>query len=80
MEYTPITKKRFIYKKIFNNHVRESVVIPVAHFKKDPFNYYLHLTTAKSDYDVETPQTYKSVSIKCHTSPPLKSSLDRMRC
>ena len=44
MEYTPITKKCFIYKKIFNNHVRESVVIPVAPFKKDPFNYYLYMS------------------------------------
>ena len=31
----------------------------VAHFKKDLFNYYLYLT--KSVYDVDTPQTFKSV-------------------
>ena len=52
----------------------------VAHFKKDLFNYYLHLTIAKSVYDVDTPQTFKSVCIKCHTSPPLNSLLDRMCC
>ena len=52
----------------------------VAHFKKDLFNYYLHLTIAKSVYDIDTPQTLKSVCIKCHTSPPLNSLLDRMSC
>ena len=52
----------------------------VEHFKKDLFNYYLHLTIAKSFYDIDSPQTYKSVSIKCHTSPPLNSMLDRMCC
>ena len=52
----------------------------VAHFKKDLFNYYLHLTIAKSVYDIDTPQTLKSVCIKCHTSPPLNSLLDRMCC
>ena len=52
----------------------------VAHFKKDLFNYYLHLTIAKSVYDVDNPQTFKSVCIKCHTSPPLNSLLDRMCC
>ena len=50
----------------------------VAHFKKDLFNYYLYLT--KSVYDVDTPQTFKSVYIKCHTSRPLISLLDRMCC
>ena len=38
----------------------------VVDFKKDLFNYYLYLT--KSVYDVDTPQTFKSVCIKCHTS------------
>ena len=46
----------------------------VAHFKKDLFNYYLYLT--KSVYDVNTPQAFKSVCIKCHTSRPLNSLLD----
>ena len=50
----------------------------VAHFKKDLFNYYLYLT--KSVYDVGTPQTFKGVFIKCHTSRPLDSLLDRMCC
>ena len=50
----------------------------VAHFKKDFFNYYLYLT--KSVYDIDTPQTFKSVCIKCHTSRPLNSLLDRMCC
>ena len=49
----------------------------VAHFKKDLFSYYLHLTY-KSVYHVDTPQTFKSVCIKCHTSRPLNSLLDRM--
>ena len=31
----------------------------VVHFTKDLFNYYLYLT--KSVYDVDTPQTFKSV-------------------
>ena len=31
----------------------------VARFKKDLFNYHLYLT--KSIYDVDTPQTFKSV-------------------
>ena len=48
----------------------------VAHFKKDLFNYYLYLT--KSVYDVDTPQTFKSVCIKCHTSRPLNSLRDRV--
>ena len=52
----------------------------VVHFKKDLFNYYLHLTIAKSVYDVDTSQTFVSVCIKCHTSPPLNSLLDRMCC
>ena len=52
----------------------------VQHFKKDLFNYYLHLTIAKPFYDIDSPQTYKSLSIKCHTSPPLNSLLDRMCC
>ena len=47
-------------------------------FKKDLFNYYLYLT--KSVYDVGTPQTFKSVCIKCHSSRPLNSLLDRMCC
>ena len=50
----------------------------VAHFNKDLFNYYLYLT--KSVYDVNTPQTFKSVCIKCHTSWPLNSLLDHMCC
>ena len=50
----------------------------VAHFKKDLFNYYLYLT--KCVYDVGTPQTFKGVFIKCHTSRPLDSMLDRMCC
>ena len=50
----------------------------VAHFKKDLFNYYLYLT--KSVYGTDTPQTFKSVCIKCHTSQPLNSLLDRMCC
>ena len=45
----------------------------VAHFKKDLFNYYLYLT--KSVYDVDTPQTFKSVCMKCHTSWALNSLL-----
>ena len=49
-----------------------------ADFKKDLFNYYLYLT--KSVYDFDTPQTFKSVCIKCHTSRPLNSLLDRMCC
>ena len=53
---------------------------PVARFNKDLFNYYLHLSIAKSVYDVDTPQTFKSVCIKCHTSRPLNSLLDRMCC
>ena len=52
----------------------------VEHFKKDLFNYYLHLTIVKSVYDVDSPQTFKSVCIKCHTSPPLNNLLDRMCC
>ena len=52
----------------------------VAHFNKDLFNYYLHLSIAKSVYDIDTPQTFKSVCIKCHTSRPLNSLLDRMCC
>ena len=52
----------------------------VENFKKDLFNYYLHLTLAKSAHDVDTPQTFKSVCIKCHASPPLNSLLDRMCC
>ena len=52
----------------------------VAHFNKDPFNYFLYLSIAKSVYDVDTLQTLKSVCIKCHTSPPLNSLLDRMCC
>ena len=48
----------------------------VAHFKKDFFNYYLYLT--KSVYDIDTPQTFKSVCIKCHTSRPLNSLRDRV--
>ena len=40
----------------------------VAHFKKGLFNYYLYLN--KSVNDVDTPQTFKSVCIKCHTSQP----------
>ena len=50
----------------------------VAHFKKDFFNYYLYLT--KSVYDIDTPQTFKSVCIKCHTSRPLNSLLDPFMC
>ena len=50
----------------------------VVDFKKDLFNYYLYLT--KSVYDVDTPQTFKSVCIKCHTSWPLNSLLDHMCC
>ena len=38
----------------------------VANFKKDLFNYYFYL--AKSVYDVDTPQTFKSVCIKCPPS------------
>ena len=44
-----------------------------THFKKDLFNYYLYLT--KSVYDVHTPRPLKC--IKCHTSRPLNSLLDR---
>ena len=33
---------------------------PVARFNKDLFNYYLHLSIAKSVYDIDTPQTFKS--------------------
>ena len=40
--------------------------------------YYLNLT--KPVYDVDTRQTFKSVCIKCHTSRPLNSLLDRMCC
>ena len=50
----------------------------VAHFKKDLFNYYLYLT--KSVYDVDTPHTFKSVYIKCHTSWSLNSLLNHMCC
>ena len=50
----------------------------VAHFKKDLFKYYLYLT--KSVYDVGTPQTFKGMFIKCHTSRPWISLLDRMCC
>ena len=32
----------------------------VARFNKDLFNYYLHLSIAKSVYDIDTPQTFKS--------------------
>lgn len=52
----------------------------VAHFNKDLFNYYLHLSIAKSVYDIDTPQTFKSVCIKCHTSRPLNSLLDPFMC
>ena len=57
---------------------RRNVDYPVAHFKKELFNYYFYLT--KSAYDVDTPQTHKSVCIKCHTSRPLTCLLDRMCC
>ena len=50
----------------------------VAHFKKDLFNYYLYLT--KSVYDVNIPQTFKSVCMKCHTSWALNSLLNHMCC
>ena len=60
-------------------HLRNTGCL-VAHFNKDLFNYYLHLTIAKSVYDIDTPQTFKSVSIKCHISPPFNSLLDPFMC
>ena len=47
----------------------------VANFKKDLFNYYFYL--AKSVYDVDTPQTFKSVCIKCPTSQSAIEQLAR---
>ena len=82
---TPSHLRTVIYRRaprIWNTlpaHLRNTGC-SVEHFKKDLFNYYLHLTIAKSFYDIDSPQTYKSVSIKCHTSPPLNSMLDRMCC
>ena len=58
-------------------HLRNTDCL-VAHFKKDLFNYYLYLT--KAVYDVDNPQTFKSVCIKCHISRPLNCLLDRMCC
>ena len=82
---TPSHLRTVIYRRaprIWNTlpaHLRNTGC-SVEHFKKDLFNYYLHLTIAKSFYDIDSPQTYKSVSIKCHTSRPLNSLLDRMCC
>ena len=52
-------------------HLR-NIDCSVCNFKKQLFNYYLHLI--KSVYDVNPPpQTYKSVCINCHTTRPLTS-------
>ena len=59
----------------------------VAQFKKELFNYCLPLT--KSEWlwflqlpppPLTKPKTYKSMSIKCHTSRPLTRLLDEMCC
>ena len=55
----------------------------VAHYKKDLFNYYLASTSLSLFMmwsDVDTPQTFKSMCVKCHTSRPLNSLLDRICC
>ena len=59
------------------SHLR-NIDCSVGHFKKELFNHYLYLT--KTVYDVDTPQTYKSVCIKYHTNRPLASLLERMCC
>ena len=58
----------------------------VAHFKKELFNYCLPLTKSEWLWFLQLPppptkpKTYKSMSIKCHTSRPLTRLLDEMCC
>ena len=52
----------------------------VAHFARRIFLFTTCISLSLFMTDVDTPQTFKSVCIKCHTSRPLNSLLDRMCC
>lgn len=66
--------------RIFNSlpsHTREADV-SIGQFKSYLLNYYRTMT--EQIYDIDVPQTFKTVCIKCHSCRPLPSLVDKMCC
>ena len=55
---------------ILPSHLR-NCSIPISHFKKELYSYYMNLTSLY--FDIDRPQTFKSVCVKCHACRPIPS-------
>ena len=69
--------------RIYNSlppHIREASVT-VGQFKSYLLTYYeLYETMTKEIYNINAPQTFKSICVKCHSCRPLSSLVDKMCC
>ena len=66
--------------RIYNSlppHIREASVT-VGQFKSYLLTYYETMT--KEIYNINAPQTFKSICVKCHSCRPLSSLVDKMCC
>ena len=66
--------------RIYNSlppQIREASVT-VGQFKSYLLTYYEAMT--KQIYNINTPQTFKSICVKCHSCRPLSSLVDNMCC
>ena len=66
--------------RIYNSlppHIREASVT-VGQFKSYLLSYYEAMT--KQIYNINAPQTFKSICVKCHSCRPLSSLVDKMCC
>ena len=68
--------------RVFNSlplriHIRGKDVT-IRQFRKYLLNYYHEMTELV--YDIDVPQTFKTVCVKCHNCRPLSSLVDKMCC
>ena len=59
-------------------HIRGKDVVTIRQFREYLLNYYHEMIELVDDIDV--PQTFKTVCVKCHTCRPLSSLVDKMCC
>ena len=45
--------------------------LSLPHFKREPYHYYKHLTGLY--FDIDRPQTFKSICVKCYRCRPISS-------